>query len=250
MMPDIVLKNSTPAQQMCRLCLLFNRILKFLRCHSGVFFVETEEIRVVFESRGEAGVCYGISAVDEVVDEVNAAKDKIIVKRNTDLLAEKMTDVIFAVIKSVRDVGEGNVLGIVSIKILQDLKNEPVFDARGFIGRLAAVNGFAYRGEKLNDLTSQKDGIGAVSARCSGEDIFHKKVAADLAQTVRAENVSNAALSFIKGVEKSRVTDPKAVGDALADVERDALECFVIGYGAAVQLGGIEDYHIARTEGV
>ena len=164
MMPDIVLKNSTPAQKMCRLCLLSNRIFKFLRCHSGVFFVETEEIRVVFESRGEAGIGYGISAVDEVVDEVNAAKDKIIVQRNTDLLAEKMTDVIFAVIKFVGDVRKRYVLCVMRVQILQNFKYQLVFDARGFVALLAAVRSFADGGKKLDDLTAQKDGIGAAAA--------------------------------------------------------------------------------------
>jgi hypothetical protein len=136
------------------------------------------------------------------------------------------------------------------VQILQDFKYQLVFDARGFVALLAAVRSFADGGKKLDDLTAQKYRVGASDTRGVAENIAHKSVAADLAHTLGAENVSDAALSFVEKLEKSRILCTEAVCDAFADVERDALKDFVCGYRTTVKLGGIEDYHIARAEGV
>lgn len=215
-----------------------------------MFFIESEEVRIVLESRGKTGVAYGVSAADEVVDEVDAAKNEIVAECYADLLAEKVADVIFAVIKFVGDIRKRYVLCVMRVQILQNFKYQLVFDARGIVRRLAAVRSFADCGKKLDDLTAQKDGIGTSDTRGVAEDIAHKSVAADLAHTFGTENVSDAALSFVEKFEKSCILCGKAVGDAFADVERDALKDFVCGYRATVKLGGIEDYHIARAEGV
>ena len=88
------------------------------------------------------------------------------------------------------------------------------------------------------------------ASRRAGEDISHKSVAADLAHTLGAEDVSDSALALVEKLEKSRVLRAEAVEDAFADVERNALKDLARCDSATVKLGGIENYHIARAEGV
>lgn len=225
-----------------------DRIFEFLRGHSRVFFVKSEKVRVVSEARREARLRDGIAAADEVVDEMDAAKGEIIVYSDSHLLTEEMADVIFAMEKFIRDVGERNILGVMSVQVLKYLKYELVFDARGLVGRLLSVNSFAYSGKKLDDLTAQKYRIGTSVARGVGEYLSHKPLSAYLTQSVGSENITDSARSFVKCVKEPRALYAKAVRNAFADVERDALERFVVGYGAAMQLGGVEDYHISRAE--
>ena len=213
-----------------------------------MFFVESEKVRIILKSCGKAGFGHGISAPYEVVYEVDATQDEIVPNRNADLLAEEVADVVFAVVKSVRNARERYIFGVVCVQILQNLKNEFIFDARCFIGRLSAEGCFAYRGKQLDRFAAKKYRVRPPVPRCVCEYFAHQSVAAYLSETVGAEDIADSVLPFKKRTPKSVAVNAEAVGDIIADMKRNALKNLAVGYRTSVELGGVEDYHIACAE--